>query len=88
MKRLRTIPRGRLALSVLACSLILTGCANSSDLDPARPTDDRLVCAGEPPVPPKPVTDDAATSYVQNLRAAWFSCHNAVTWLRTFYSTQ
>lgn len=89
MKRCGKILKGRLALSVLACSLILTACGNRADL--GKPSDSRLMCAAEPAIPdPGPdgrISDEAASEYVVKLRDAWFSCYNALTWLRAFYAT-
>lgn len=60
-------------------ALAVAGCSTTPDI-PA----DKLTCAGEPAIPPAPVTDTANGLYLGKLRSAWADCSGKLKWVRTY----
>lgn len=73
---MKHLQRGVSALALVA----LAGCAGH--LEFPRPPADKLRCAGDPPLPAAPVTDEANGRYLQGLHGAWQDCSDTVAWWR------
>lgn len=65
---------------VVLAALLLAGCG--AHLEFPRPPAEKLRCAGDPPLPPPPVTDESNGRYLQGLHGAWQDCSDTVAWWR------
>lgn len=102
MMQFGMIRRALPVLSGLALVLTTTACQTPRPLPIGKPPAERLQCENEPARPEgrgaeyvdgegrtrREVTDEENGEYLRDLRAAWFSCFNAVGWLRVFHETR